>query len=238
MVNALKQHCSPLAAGKYRKSSKRSTQWCHQTNGGKSGLEAETVRALGALRSLRSKKEVAAGKSQEMHFSSDDQTKKRVEDYVEGETAGARQRVEDAEAAVQQEEEDMEKAEMRDWWTDSTTTLFGIWWSLSEIVWVILQILTMGRMGKMRMMKRQGMACWEKMINPAGWWAQSPIQYSSAWRCSGRSRWSLTNWHNRDGMKQPTTSVNEGRCVAHQNRGFRQSLNCKWIMIDWLLHRQ
>jgi len=111
MVNALKQHCSPLAAGKYRKSSKRSTQWCHQTNGGKSGLEAETARALGALRSLRSKKEVAAGKSQEMHFSSDDQTKKRVEDYVEGETAGARQRVEDAEAAVQQEEEDMEKAE-------------------------------------------------------------------------------------------------------------------------------
>jgi len=45
------------------------------------------------------------------HFSSNEEKEKWVEDYVERETAGARKRVGDAEAVVQQEQEDMKNAE-------------------------------------------------------------------------------------------------------------------------------
>jgi len=75
-------------------------------------LEAERVRALGALRSLRSKKKLAAEKRQETHLLSNEEKQKWIEDYVERETAGARKRVEDAEAAVQQEQDDMTHAEI------------------------------------------------------------------------------------------------------------------------------
>ena len=112
MVNAPKKKSSPLPAGRYGKSTKRSTQRRHQANEGKSGLEAERIRALGALRSLRSKKKLAAEKRREMHFLSNEEREKWIEDYVERETAGARKRVEDAEAAVQQEQDDMVHTEI------------------------------------------------------------------------------------------------------------------------------
>jgi len=60
MVNAPKNNFSPLPAAKYGKLTKRFTQRLHQANEGKSGLEAERVRALGAVRSLRSKKKLVA----------------------------------------------------------------------------------------------------------------------------------------------------------------------------------
>jgi len=63
------------------------------------------------LCSLRSKKKLAAEKQQETHFLSNEEKEKWIEDYVERETTGARKRVEDAEAAVQQEQEDMMNAE-------------------------------------------------------------------------------------------------------------------------------
>jgi len=47
-----------------------------------------------------------------MHFLSDEEKEQWIEDYVERETAGARKRVEDAEAAVQQEQDDMMHAEI------------------------------------------------------------------------------------------------------------------------------
>jgi hypothetical protein len=62
MVNALKKNLSPLLAGKYGKSTKHSTRRRHQANKVKSGLEAERVRALEALRSLGCKKKLAAEK--------------------------------------------------------------------------------------------------------------------------------------------------------------------------------
>jgi len=62
MVNAPKKNFLPLLAGRYGKSTKRSTQRRHHANEGKSGLEAERVQALGALRSLRSKMKLAAEK--------------------------------------------------------------------------------------------------------------------------------------------------------------------------------
>jgi len=107
MVNAPKKNFSPLPAGRYGKSKKRSTRQRHQANEGKSGLVAERIRALGALCSLRSKKKLAAEKRRETHFLSNEEREEWIEEYVERETSGARKRVEDAEAAVQQEPDDM-----------------------------------------------------------------------------------------------------------------------------------
>ena len=75
-------------------------------------MEAETVRALGALCSLRCKKKLAAEKRRETHFLSNEEKEKWIDDSVERETAGARKRVEDTEAAVQQEQDDMTHAEI------------------------------------------------------------------------------------------------------------------------------
>jgi len=125
-----------------------------------------------------------------------------------------------------------------DWQTESLKSVLRKWLLLSETVWVMLQVPTMGRMGKMEMMKRQSRANWAKMTNPAGWWALSPTQYSSIWRGFGRSRWSLPSWHNRDVKMQLATSVKEMRCTPHLNWAFRLSFNPKWVMTLRHLHRQ
>jgi len=111
MVNAPKKNFSPLPAGRYNKSTKRSTRQRHQANKGKSSFKAERVRAVGVLRSLRSLKKVAAGRRRETHFLSNKEKEKWIEDYVEGETAVARKRVEDAETAIKQRQGDMRNAE-------------------------------------------------------------------------------------------------------------------------------
>jgi len=125
-----------------------------------------------------------------------------------------------------------------DWRPESPKRCLRRCWSLLETVWVILQVPTMGRMGKTRMIKRLSRASWAMMMNPAGWWAQSPKRYSSAWRAFGRSRWSSTNWLNPDGRMQHTTSVNEIRSTAHPNWGFRQLFSHKRLMTLRHLRRQ
>ena len=80
-------------------------------NEGTSGLGAERVRALGALSSLGFKKNLAAEKRGQMHFLSNEEKEIWIEDYVERETAGGIQRVEDAEAATRQEQADTDTAE-------------------------------------------------------------------------------------------------------------------------------
>jgi len=74
-------------------------------------------------------------------------------------------------------------------------------WTRSETVWAILPVPKMMWMGKMRMMLKQmhSLASWAKMIDLAGWWAQSPKRYSTSWRAFGRSRWGLKIRLNRDG---------------------------------------
>jgi len=111
-------------------------------------------------------------------------------------------------------------------------------WLLSETVWVMLEVPTIGRMGKMRMMKRLSRASSVKMKNPAGWWAQSRKRYRSAGRGFGKSRWSSMNWLNRDGRMQLTTSVNQRRSTANSNWGFLPSFSRKQMMTCWHLHRQ
>jgi len=112
MVNAPKKNFSPIPAGRNGISTKRSTQRRQQANEGKSGFEAERVCALGALRSLRSKKRLAVEKQWETHFLSNEAKQKWIEDFVERETAGARKWLEDTEAAVQQEQDNMTHAEL------------------------------------------------------------------------------------------------------------------------------
>jgi len=73
MVNALKQNFLPLPEGNYGKWTNRSTQRPHSPNEGKNGLEAERVRALGAMHSLQSKKKLAAEKQRETHFVSNEE---------------------------------------------------------------------------------------------------------------------------------------------------------------------
>jgi hypothetical protein len=103
MVNALKKNFSPLPAGKYSKLTKKSTRRHRQANQGKSSLVAERVRALRALHSLRTKKQVAAETTQETHFLSNEERQKWIEDFVERETAVARKRVKDAQTAIMQD---------------------------------------------------------------------------------------------------------------------------------------
>jgi len=110
-VNALKKNFSPLLVGKYSESTKHSTQRRHQANEGKSGLDAGNVRALGALHNMQPKKKLAAEKRWETHFLSNEDNEQWIEDSVERETACARKPVEDAEAGVQQEQEDTRKAD-------------------------------------------------------------------------------------------------------------------------------
>jgi hypothetical protein len=83
MVNAPKQNFSPYPACRYGKSAKRSIQRRHQANEGMSGLEAERIRALGALRNLTSKKKLVAEKRRETQLLSDEEKEKSNEDYVE-----------------------------------------------------------------------------------------------------------------------------------------------------------
>jgi len=112
MVNALKMNFWLLPASRYSKSKKRSTQQRHQLNEGQSGLEAERIQAVGALHGLISKKKLAAEKRGETLFSSNEEKVKWIEDYGEREKAGPRKRVEDAEAGIQEEQDDMTHVEI------------------------------------------------------------------------------------------------------------------------------
>jgi len=70
------------------------------------------VRALGALRSLRSRQKLAVEKTRATHLFSHEEKEQWIEDYVERETAVARKRVEDAETAIKQKQDmsNVEKA--------------------------------------------------------------------------------------------------------------------------------
>jgi hypothetical protein len=100
-----KKNLKPLPAGKTGKSRNPSTLRRHRYNAERSAHEAERIRALNALRTLKSRKRKAATKMKEIQGMSEDQREKWIENYVERETQVARQRVEAADAAVN---EDME----------------------------------------------------------------------------------------------------------------------------------
>jgi hypothetical protein len=87
---------------------------------------------------LRSKKKLVAEKRRELHILNNEEKEKWIEDYVERETAGARERVEVAEAAVQQEQDDMAHTEIRGMMSSELEKMFeemliGIGDSLSDL---------------------------------------------------------------------------------------------------------
>ena len=88
-----------------------STRRRHQADQGKSGLEAERVKGLGALCILCSQKNLAAGKWRETRFLSNEAKEKWIEDYVGWQTPVATKRVEDAETALTQKQDDMRNAQ-------------------------------------------------------------------------------------------------------------------------------
>ena len=90
---------------------KQSTLRRQHENECKRGLEAERVRALGALRSLQSKQKRSVEKGQETHFLHNQEKENWIEEYVERETPVARIRVPDAETAIMHELKDMTSAE-------------------------------------------------------------------------------------------------------------------------------
>jgi len=111
MVNAPEKTFSPLPVGKYSKSTKHSAHRRHQANECKSGLEEAWTRAWRGLHILRCKTTLSAEKRQETHNLSNVEKEKWIEDYVERETAVARNRVRDAETAIMPVHEDMTTAE-------------------------------------------------------------------------------------------------------------------------------
>jgi len=117
MVNAPKKNFSRLPRGKYAKSTKCCTWQCHQANEGKRGFEVESVRAVGALCSLWSKKKLAAEKWSDTHFLRKAENEKWIEDYVEIETAVARDWIADAETMIQHEQDEMRNTQNTGWTT-------------------------------------------------------------------------------------------------------------------------
>jgi len=124
VVNAPKMNISPLPAGKYGKSTMHSTRRRPQANEAKSGLDGERGRALGGFCSVRSKQKLVEGRRQETHFVCTQEKGKCIEDYVERETAVARNRVQDADTAINQAQEEMRNAENAGFTTTQPETTF------------------------------------------------------------------------------------------------------------------
>jgi len=217
MVNALKKKFSLLAAEQYRNSTERSTQRHHQANEGKRGLEAERVRALGALRSLRSKRKLVAKKQQETHFITNEAKRSRLKIMLREQSLGQQSDLKTQRQRLARSRKVQRQQTMREWRPEGLNKHFMRWWLLWETVWGISQAQTMWSLGKMTMMKGLSRASWAKMTNLAAWWAQPPKWCSDRWRGFGQSRWSLKKWHNRDGTTQPTTSVKETRSTSRLN---------------------
>ena len=111
MVNAPKENILPLPRDKYGKSTQHTTRQSHQANDGKICFEAERVWALGALRSLQSRKKLAAEKWKGIHYPGNKEQEIWIEDNVEIQSPVAWKRVEDTEPAIQQEQEDIRNVE-------------------------------------------------------------------------------------------------------------------------------
>jgi len=206
-VNAPKKIFLPLPAGKYGKSRKPSPQQRHQANEGKNSLEAERVGALGAWCSLRSNKTLAAGKYGETHIWSNEERRKWIDDHVERLTAGAGTRFEDAEAVVQQEQDDTRKAEnvwLTNWAPQKTyhEMMVTIGDSLSD-----LAPSDNGEDGEDE--DDEGTEQGQLSEDDEPGWVMGTITKRCSRACRGfiRSRWIMTNWHNRAGRRQPITSV-------------------------------
>ena len=124
MFNAPKMNLLQLPVGKDSESAKLSTRWRHQASLGKICLEAELVQPIGAIRRIRSNTKLAAGIPWETHLLSNEDKENWIEGYVDRETALGSRRVQDAETAIKQEQEDMRNAEKAGLTTTKPETAF------------------------------------------------------------------------------------------------------------------
>jgi len=83
MDNAPKQNHLTLQPGQYAKSPKQSTSRPNQVNEGKSGSNADRVRVLGVLHSIRAKQKISAVKTRENQVVRNEENEKWIEDYVD-----------------------------------------------------------------------------------------------------------------------------------------------------------
>jgi len=205
---------------------------------GKCCLEAERVWALGGLRSLRSKKRLGAEKWQETHILSNEGKETLIEDQGERETAGAKRRVGEAEAAIEQEQEDTRTAEIAGLTTrELEKKIQGIMVAIRDSL-SDLASSDHGKDGDDDDDEDTAQGQLSEDDDPG--WVLGTISKPccSEWRDFVRSRWILTNWHNQDGGTQPTTFMEEISSTAHPNWGFQQSFNCKRMMMELHLHPQ
>jgi hypothetical protein len=107
MVNAPKKGPFPLPAGTYGNSTKQIELLRYQMNTGKSALEVERFRALGALHSLRSEMELSPEKQYETHFLCNEEKENQIDDLVGRETAVGRMCIVGADTAILQDQEHM-----------------------------------------------------------------------------------------------------------------------------------
>jgi hypothetical protein len=138
MVNDPKKIFLPLVAGKHGKSAKQSERRRNQANIRKCGLQAVRDETLGPWRRVQSKMKVSAEKRWETHFLRDEGKEKSIQDYLDRETAVARQRGQDAETGIMQEQEHMRNVENAQSTTTKPETTFeemlnAIRYSLSDL---------------------------------------------------------------------------------------------------------
>jgi len=127
----------------------RSTQRRRQANEGKRRLGGSENPSLGHCAASDSK-EAAVEKRRQMHFLSNEVEDKWIEDYVEIETAGARKRVENAEARFNKELDDMTQDEIAELMSREPEKTFEEMLVAIGDSLVILQVPTMGGMGRRR----------------------------------------------------------------------------------------
>jgi len=128
----------------------------------------------------------------------------------------------------------------RDWQPPSLKYHWRRYWTPSQIISVIMQVPTIGRMGKTSLIMKMILS-WvsrAKMMNPDGWSAQSLEQWRIAWSVFGRRRWSSTKWLNEAGEKRPTSSVREIGSTGQPDWRFQWLFNHKCKRIHPVLRRR
>jgi len=240
MVNAPKKNLSQLLSGKYGKSTKKSTRRHHQANKCKSALEAEKIWAWGALGSLRSKNKFLAEKWRETHVLCKEEKQKCIEQLLDSDSAEARERVQDAETAIMQEQEHMRNVEKGRSTTVKPETPFqamlnAIGDSLSD-----LASSTDEEVGEDEDDDEEDSELGKLSEDDEPGRVMGTIfrTVRTAWRAFGRSRWRLRNWRNQDEGTQPSTCVGEIWGSERLNRTFRRLWSSKQTPQQPHHHRQ
>jgi len=196
LFNAPKMIIPPHPADKHSISTKHFTRYRHHANEGKSSLEAGIVRALGALCSLKSRKQLAVEQWADRHFSSNHEIEKWIKDYDQRETAVARKQIYDVDKAIKNAQTDMRKADNAGLTTKADEkniqeTMVAIRDSQSDLASSEVEEDREDEEDEDTLLGKPS-------DNDEPGWVMGKISkmVCSAWRGFGRCRWSLTNWHN------------------------------------------